>query len=497
MIISMCLLMTSSTPATVGTYTKVYATATGSEQDITIDFEFFADSEIVVTSRNNTTGNETTLVKDTDYRLEDHLPATGDPYTSATCELINGQVTVNHLVTVSRTSARTQTTDLETGGPLEADTLEDRFDKLTLLVQELEEKINRSIRIPITDYSDDQTIEDDMELLDSIDRANAYLTFDSDGSPSLLAGELDSSITVNGFMETPLTSASLADWISNIGYSADMQTFLDDANLTTMKATLGITALTGAIAVDSVAISGAGDATATTEFLWLKDTGSTSGVKVHMYNDILYFSTVNSSGVHQADLFQVVPNAGIKVMGTKLDMNSKPIENLQAGNEADEAIRYDQVDDSSIEMDGSNNISVKDGGITNAMLADEAAFQPMGSSPTGTQLWDGDPLEDGNTPTSWTDLNINSKASIGAQRTLVFLYCLNHGGADRGIKFRENGSADDIGESTWTTAMGTSGGKCDDERGIYVMVSTDASGIVEWITTAGVDWDIFLVGYIR
>jgi len=74
-----------------------------------------------------------------------------------------------------------QLTDFENQGSFLADTHEDSFDFLTVLVQQIKEITDRCLKYPAADASPTAT------LATATNRANKYLGFDADGNPSLAA----------------------------------------------------------------------------------------------------------------------------------------------------------------------------------------------------------------------------------------------------------------------------------------------------------------------
>lgn len=80
------------------------------------------------------------------------------------------------LLTVVRTVTIEQQTDLRNGDVLDADTLENMFDTNVAMLQELNEKLDRTVRIPVSDPS---LI---LQMPSSLIRANMLLGFDASGN---------------------------------------------------------------------------------------------------------------------------------------------------------------------------------------------------------------------------------------------------------------------------------------------------------------------------
>ena len=111
-------------------------------------------------------------------------------------------------ITIYRDLATTQTSDYVPGGALDADTLEGNLDKLTMLVQEQQDAIDRSIKFPVTDATSLTS-----EIPNSSGRASNALIFDSSGNVG--AGDATTtSVTTGteGWADT-LNSYDQKEWI--------------------------------------------------------------------------------------------------------------------------------------------------------------------------------------------------------------------------------------------------------------------------------------------
>lgn len=234
-------LLCSPVVATVSTFAKdgPYTGDSSANQAFTITFEFFDTSEVVATQRLISSGAETALTETTHYTIA----GTGsDPYTGGTLTLANGYtIASTSTLTISRAMTQNQEADFQTGGPFPSDTVEDQYDKLAMQIQDLQEQIDRCLKVPITDGS---TVEAATELDDAIQRADCYLTFTSAGLPTATASALASTATTTTYTETLLDDANEAAFWTTLGFSAGVQSVLDDATLTAMKTTLGIAAIT-------------------------------------------------------------------------------------------------------------------------------------------------------------------------------------------------------------------------------------------------------------
>lgn len=104
---------------------------------------------------------------------------------------------------------------------------------------------------------------------------------------------------------------------------------------------------------------------------------------------------------------------------------------------------------------------------------------------------DGTKVYNTNAPTTFTDLDLS--AYVGSNRALVYLKVKNVSGSARDYKFRENGETD----TQATTSKGTSNARLGPDKYVYLMVETDANGIIEWLCDVAADTDIWLKGYVK
>jgi len=88
----------------------------------------------------------------------------------------------------------------------------------------------------------------------------------------------------------------------------------------------------------------------------------------------------------------------------------------------------------------------------------------------------------GTSPTSWTDLNLS--AVVGANQAIVLLKVSFQDPTVREISFRKNGDTDQFfGHVAYAHGVATTVGS-NTIPSSYVLIVTDSSGIVEWITAA-------------
>ncbi len=197
------------------TSNKVQYNCDGVQTEFSFTFPIFQSSDIYVVLT-DPDGNETILTENTDYTV-----------TAATNGFENGgKITTastyasGYTITIVREVPLTQETDFRNKDVLPAETLESGFDKLTMIAQQLEEKINRNIKIPV---SDEVT---SLELPNKEARAGHFLGFDSNGQP--VASNSLGAYNIRPFMETFLESTDKPTACSNIDALSKTNDNLDD-----------------------------------------------------------------------------------------------------------------------------------------------------------------------------------------------------------------------------------------------------------------------------
>ena len=186
-------------------------------QAFTVSFEFFATSEIVVTTRVTATGVEATLVETTDYTVA----TTGSsPFTGATVTLV-GSLAATSTVLFTRTTDQVQETDYVEGGPFPAETTEDQLDKDVMMSQENRAQLDRIPKVPITDDTPGP-------LPNAIDRAGGFAAYDDNGDPTVISSVLPDDAVVSAFIEAnllPVATAAAAAAAINALSLDDTDTF--------------------------------------------------------------------------------------------------------------------------------------------------------------------------------------------------------------------------------------------------------------------------------
>ena len=157
--------MTISTTTIKDSYT-----GNGSTSAFTYNFKIADDDDIQVIIR-AANGTETVKTKTTHYTVS----GVGD--NSGTVTFTAGNIpTATQTVILRRSTPQTQELDLIENDPLPANSIETAYDKLTQISQELQEQIDRSIKLSRTN-----TINSTEFTVGSADRANKILAFDANG----------------------------------------------------------------------------------------------------------------------------------------------------------------------------------------------------------------------------------------------------------------------------------------------------------------------------
>ncbi|HEX7080369.1 MAG TPA: glycosyl hydrolase family 28-related protein [Gammaproteobacteria bacterium] len=146
--------------------------------------------QVILTSA---TGVEAELTLDSDYSVSLNADQDDDPGGSITYPISGDPLATGEKLTIVTTQPAIQDTVLVSGGAWFPKTIEKRLDWLTILVQQLEEKVSRA---PLGAISDNAP---DFDLGLASDRANRFLAFDSSGNVSLASSVVSSSAEIVHF----------------------------------------------------------------------------------------------------------------------------------------------------------------------------------------------------------------------------------------------------------------------------------------------------------
>lgn len=158
------------------TSTRVTYSCNGSTKTFSFTFPIIETNDLVVIKRLTSTGAETVLTETTNYTVT----ATNNDFSSGgTVTTVGTALASTYTLTIMRATDLTQGTDLEDSGVLRLEALEDELDKLTMIVQEQQEVLNRCLKYPKTDSTSLSS-----ELPNSVDRASKTLAFTSGSIPT-------------------------------------------------------------------------------------------------------------------------------------------------------------------------------------------------------------------------------------------------------------------------------------------------------------------------
>jgi hypothetical protein len=224
------------------TTTKVSYSGDASTAVFAYTFKVFNASEIVVITRVNATGAETTEALNTAYIVDGVDNANGGnvtfKYNTGNPSDPNYSVTdfrpqTGETVVIKRVLPLTQTTDYTPNDPFPAEVHEESLDKLTFMSQQQQEEIDRSFKFAETDAGT-------ASIPVASERANKYLGFDVDGDVIAVDGTTNATpISTFGATLVDDADASAARTTLGLGLLSTLSTVatanITDANVTTAK----------------------------------------------------------------------------------------------------------------------------------------------------------------------------------------------------------------------------------------------------------------------
>jgi hypothetical protein len=151
------------------TIIKVSYSGDGTQTVFPYTFKINAEADIQVILRASN-GTETVKTLTTDYSVSGVGSASGGNVTMVTAP------SATETIVIRRDTTQTQTVDLVENDPFTAETVEGAFDKSVAIVQELQEEVDRSIKLSRTN-----TMTSTEFTVDAATRANKILAFDANG----------------------------------------------------------------------------------------------------------------------------------------------------------------------------------------------------------------------------------------------------------------------------------------------------------------------------
>ena len=231
----------------------------GSTSAFNYTFKISAESEMQVIIR-SAAGTETVKTLTTHYTITGVGNAGGGAVTFTA-----GNIPVaGETVILRRVTAQTQAMDLIDNDPMSADTIENAHDKSIAIAQELQEQIDRSIKLSRTN-----TMTSTEFTVDAASRANKILAFDSAGEISVTQ-ELgtfkgsDTTTTTAAYVQRDIIKSTTAGQLNNV-YICVADSIIGDTLTDTDHFALLVDAVSAATSATNAAASEAAAASSATD----------------------------------------------------------------------------------------------------------------------------------------------------------------------------------------------------------------------------------------
>jgi hypothetical protein len=184
----------SSTLRKAGPYIGSGAAAT-----FPFSFKVFTTADLEVVQLELSTNIETVLALTTDYTAVLNADQNSNPGGSIT--LIAGNLATGYNLIITSDVEPLQETDLTNQGGFYPEVINDALDKATIQIQQLEEKVARSAKLPITSAADaDSLVADIVRIADSADNLDTVATntniSDDIANMNIVAGSISNVNTV-------------------------------------------------------------------------------------------------------------------------------------------------------------------------------------------------------------------------------------------------------------------------------------------------------------
>lgn len=179
----------------------------GSTSAFPITFYFVNDEDIRIIKTDDD-GVDTELTFEDDFTLS----GAGDEGGGTATLIVTPSP--GETITIFRDPVLTQDLALETNDELPVEEVEKALDKLTMIAQRLDSRMDRSLVVRETDEDSELPL----QLPSAEDRAGMFLGFDDDGNP-IAATNLDGDTAISGFIATLVDDASAAEARATLGFS--------------------------------------------------------------------------------------------------------------------------------------------------------------------------------------------------------------------------------------------------------------------------------------
>lgn len=222
----------------------------GSTKVFDYQFRIVDETHLTVIKR-DTSGVESTLILNTDYTVADVGQASGGQIT------LDVAPAVGETTTILRNVPFTQETDLENQGAYYAETVEAAFDLMAMRDQQLQEQINRSVKIPASaDSADlDTLIGDIVRIGGSAD--NIDTVADNIGSVNTVADKIADVSTVAVNVADVNAVAAINAKVSTVAdISDDVTTVADDrADIATVAGVAAAVSIVAGVSADVATVA--------------------------------------------------------------------------------------------------------------------------------------------------------------------------------------------------------------------------------------------------
>jgi hypothetical protein len=218
--------------------TDMRDTYTGDDSTATYDYNFkIYDEDHLLVVVTDTDGEAHTLTIDTDYTvtgIESSAGGTvvlvdnGQEWISATSFLDTDMI-----LSITRDIPYKQTESFRNQAAYYPEAHEDSLDKIVMQIQKLDDGLSRCIKATVADFTES------LILPTAALRANMYLTFDADGSPTATASVDPGAVLISAFAETLLDDASASVARATLGFAGTggtaQATNIEDGAIVTAK----------------------------------------------------------------------------------------------------------------------------------------------------------------------------------------------------------------------------------------------------------------------
>ena len=184
----------------------------GSTDAFAYGFKIFADADLTVIIRTDSTGVETTKTLTTHYTVSGAGSSSGGNVTFTTGNIpASGETIV-----ILRELTLTQGTDYVANDPFPAESHEDALDRLTMITQQLAEETGRSLKLSQTN-----TIATAEFTVGAADRANKILGFDTNGDLAIFQEigtfkGTDATTTTAAYIERDIVKSTTTAQLNNV-----------------------------------------------------------------------------------------------------------------------------------------------------------------------------------------------------------------------------------------------------------------------------------------